>query len=50
MHVGPGSQSGQQKYPLQPPCQGEVDKTMKFFNKLLVAHQCMMLAQIKVIF
>ena len=49
-HVGPSSQSGQQKYPLQPPCQGEVDKTMKFFNKLLVAHQCMMLAQIKVIF
>ena len=45
-HVGPSSQSEQQKYPLQPPCQGEVDKTMK----LLVAHQCMMLAQIKVIF
>ena len=30
LYVGASSQSGQQKYPLQPPCQGEIDQTSAY--------------------
>ena len=30
LYVGASSQSGQQKYSLQPPCQGEIDQTSAY--------------------